>query len=41
MGKIDQVKLILDNELPGIFCLSETFFNDKMMIDYHNMKVSN
>ena len=29
MGKIDQVKLILDNELPGIFCLSETFLNDK------------
>ena len=30
MGKIDQVKLILDNELPGIFCLSETFLNDKV-----------
>ena len=30
MGKIDQVKLTLDNELPGIFCLGETFFNDKV-----------
>ena len=30
MGKIDQVKLILDNVLPGIFCLSETFLNDKV-----------
>ena len=30
MGKIDQVKLILDNELPGIFCSSETFLNDKV-----------
>ena len=30
MGKIDQVKLILDNELPGVFCLSETFLNDKV-----------
>ena len=30
MGKIDQVKFILDNELPGIFCLGETFLNDKV-----------
>ena len=29
LGKDDQVKLILDNELPGIFCLGETFLNDK------------
>ena len=41
MGKIHQVKLILDNELPGIFCLSETFLNVKLMIDYYIMKVSN
>ena len=30
MGKIDQVKLILDNELPDIFCLGETFSNVKV-----------
>ena len=30
MGKIDQVKLILDNEPPGIFCLGETLLNDEV-----------
>ena len=37
MGKIDQVKLILDNKLPGIFCLSEILLNDKVddRILYH------
>ena len=29
-GTIDQVKLTLDNELSGIFCLSETFLNDNV-----------
>ena len=30
MGKIDQVKLILDNEPQGIFCLGETLLNDEV-----------
>ena len=30
MGKIDQVKLALDDKIPDIFGLSETFLNDQV-----------
>jgi len=29
MGKLDQIKLTLDDKTPGIFCLSETFLTDQ------------